>query len=147
MSQKQIFPWGLPLCCTPTASIGSRFVSSSTAEPFISLCMCICRHSFPCLLLLPWAARSDQWSRPGTCTSWKLSQWAWLVLSQISSLTWFATWPHPACANMVEWPGTVLASCNYMVFQSIYNYHRQADTEVNSVSTHLNLSFLLEVRK
>lgn len=151
MSQKHIFPWGLPLCCTPTASAGSRSVASSTAEPFISLCMCICNHSFSGLLLLRWAARNDQWNRPGTCTSWKLSQWAWLVLSQIGSLTWFAIWPRAACANMVERPGTVLASwncmVNRMVFQSIYNHHQQANIELNSVSTHLNLSFLLEVRK
>lgn len=50
------------------------------------------------LLLLSCVGTSDWWTRSGTWNSWKLSQQAWVVFSQISSLSWLATQLHSACA-------------------------------------------------
>lgn len=50
------------------------------------------------LLLLSYVGTSDWWTRWGTWSTWKLSQQARVVFSPISSLSWFATLLHSACA-------------------------------------------------
>lgn len=84
------------LLCT-TATAGHGFIASDTASaPFTCISVATHFHTPPSSLLC--VGTSDWWTRSGTWSSWKLSQQAWVVFSEISSLSWLATWLHSACA-------------------------------------------------
>lgn len=93
-----VLPLSLPLCCAQLPLLDICWFHSQwycLVHPLRVFLWPLISIYF---LLLSCVGTSDWWTRSGTWTSWKLSQQAWVVFSQFSSLSWLATRLHSACA-------------------------------------------------